>query len=51
MIGVIIWAWIGVSVACVLGFYLGHKVGYSNGYHDGYWAEEDGDDGQPAQGD
>lgn len=43
MIGVIIVAWIGVSVSCVLGFCLGHKIGYSNGYHDGYLAEEDSD--------
>lgn len=38
-------------LSLTLGNWVAYKKGYGDGYYDGYFAEEDSDDGQPAQGD
>lgn len=43
--------WIVMIAAVTGGMILAYRQVYNSGYYDGYLAEEDSDDGQPAQGD
>ncbi len=36
MIIMALFVWIGLALACIVGYFLGHALGYNSGYDSGY---------------